>query len=74
MYWFVKAGFTDHNASLDLYRQQTPMYKWTPTLCVKVDTQILEDVHVSRVNNGGHTGGETLAVDMLDGLRPYIQH
>ena len=42
------------------------------TFGVKVDGQILEDVHVRRVRDGGHRRGIPLAVDVRDCLRAHV--
>lgn len=44
------------------------------TLSVQVHSQVLEDVHVSRVCDGAHGGGAALVVDVGDGLRAHVQH
>ena len=44
------------------------------TFGVKVDGEVLEDIHVGGVRDGGHGGRATLAVDVGDGLRAHTQH
>lgn len=44
------------------------------TFSVEVDGEVLEDVHVWGVSDGGHAGGLALTVDVCDGLRTTVQH
>ena len=42
-------------------------------LSVKVDHQVLEDIHVCSVCYGTGGRGGALAVDVCDGLSPHVQ-
>lgn len=46
----------------------------SPTFSVQVHSQVLEDVHVSRVGDRAHWRRATLVVDVCNGLSPYIEH
>lgn len=45
-----------------------------PSFEIKVDGEVLEDVHVSGMGNGGHVWRLALGPDVGDGLSAYIQH
>lgn len=44
------------------------------TFSVQIHSQVLEDVHVSRVCDGAHRRCAALVVDVCNGLSPYIEH